>query len=83
MTFASSSAVGYRAVAAPSADRRLVFQQFALFASKTVHETIDFGLRGKGLPKRFAGYALRDESNGWRMVRGEQQEHEAETLQIT
>jgi len=28
-----------------------VFQQFALFPWKTVHENIDFGLRSKGLPE--------------------------------
>jgi NitT/TauT family transport system ATP-binding protein len=41
--------VGGRAVTAPGPDRAVVFQQFALFPWKTVHENIDFGLRGKGL----------------------------------
>ena len=41
--------VGGRAVMAPGPDRAVVFQQFALFPWKTVHENIDFGLRGKGL----------------------------------
>ena len=43
--------VGGRAVTAPGPDRAVVFQQFALFPWKTVHENIDFGLRGKGLPE--------------------------------
>jgi NitT/TauT family transport system ATP-binding protein len=42
--------VGGRSVTAPGPDRAVVFQQFALFPWKTVHENIDFGLRGKGLP---------------------------------
>jgi NitT/TauT family transport system ATP-binding protein len=41
--------VGGRPVAAPGPDRAVVFQQFALFPWKTVHENIDFGLRSKGL----------------------------------
>src|SRR3954468_19895745 len=42
-------AVGGRSVTAPGPDRAVVFQQFALFPWKTVHENIDFGLRSKGL----------------------------------
>jgi NitT/TauT family transport system ATP-binding protein len=41
--------VGGRPVSAPGPDRAVVFQQFALFPWKTVHENIDFGLRSKGL----------------------------------
>jgi NitT/TauT family transport system ATP-binding protein len=33
----------------PGPDRAVVFQQFALFPWKTVHENIDFGLRAKGI----------------------------------
>jgi NitT/TauT family transport system ATP-binding protein len=40
--------VGGRPVSAPGPDRAVVFQQFALFPWKTVHENIDFGLRSKG-----------------------------------
>ena len=43
--------VGGRPVVAPGPDRAVVFQQFALFPWKTVHENIDFGLRSKGLPE--------------------------------
>jgi len=42
--------VGGRPVVKPGPDRAVVFQQFALFPWKTVHENIDFGLRGKGMP---------------------------------
>src|SRR5690349_14663552 len=42
--------VGGRPVSAPGPDRAVVFQQFALFPWKTVHENIDFGLRSKGVP---------------------------------
>jgi NitT/TauT family transport system ATP-binding protein len=42
--------VGGRPVTKPGPDRAVVFQQFALFPWKTVHENIDFGLRSKGLP---------------------------------
>jgi NitT/TauT family transport system ATP-binding protein len=38
-------------VTEPGPDRAVVFQQFALFPWKTVHENIDFGLRSKGLGK--------------------------------
>ena len=41
--------VGGRPVSAPGPDRAVVFQQFALFPWKTVHENIDFGLRSKGI----------------------------------
>jgi NitT/TauT family transport system ATP-binding protein len=44
--------VAGRAVTAPGPDRAVVFQQFALFPWKTVHENIDFGLRGKRLPDK-------------------------------
>jgi NitT/TauT family transport system ATP-binding protein len=38
-------------VTEPGPDRAVVFQQFALFPWKTVHDNIDFGLRSKGIPK--------------------------------
>jgi NitT/TauT family transport system ATP-binding protein len=41
--------VGGRPVTQPGPDRAVVFQQFALFPWKTVHENIDFGLRSKGM----------------------------------
>ena len=41
--------VGGQPVTQPGPDRAVVFQQFALFPWKTVHENIDFGLRSKGL----------------------------------
>jgi NitT/TauT family transport system ATP-binding protein len=41
--------VGGRPVTQPGPDRAVVFQQFALFPWKSVHENIDFGLRSKGL----------------------------------
>jgi len=41
--------VGGERVTGPGPDRAVVFQQFALFPWKTVHENIDFGLRSKGL----------------------------------
>ena len=41
--------VGGRPVTRPGPDRAVVFQQFALFPWKTVHENIDFGLRSKGM----------------------------------
>ena len=42
--------VGGKAVVEPGPERAVVFQQFALFPWKTVHDNIDFGLRSKGLP---------------------------------
>jgi NitT/TauT family transport system ATP-binding protein len=46
-----SVTVGGRPVTHPGPDRAVVFQQFALFPWKTVHENIDFGLRAKALPE--------------------------------
>ena len=46
-----SVSVGGRPVTHPGPDRAVVFQQFALFPWKTVHENIDFGLRAKALPE--------------------------------
>ena len=43
--------VGGKPVTRPGPDRAVVFQQFALFPWKTVHENIDFGLRSKGVPE--------------------------------
>ena len=43
--------VSRKTVTEPGPDRAVVFQQFALFPWKSVHENIDFGLRAKGLPK--------------------------------
>ena len=48
-------AVGGRAVEGPGPDRAVVFQQFALFPWKTVHENIDFGLRSKGVDAHTRG----------------------------
>jgi len=42
--------VAGRPVRKPSAERAVVFQQFALFPWKSVWDNIDFGLRVKGLP---------------------------------
>ena len=41
--------VGGRLVTKPGPDRAVVFQQFALFPWKTVHENIEFGLRSKNV----------------------------------
>lgn len=38
-------------VVAPGPDRAVVFQQFALFPWKTVHENIEFGLRNKNVAR--------------------------------
>ncbi len=43
--------VGGRPVTEPGPERAVVFQQFALFPWKTVHENIDFGLRSLGVPE--------------------------------
>lgn len=43
--------VSGKSVTEPGPDRAVVFQQFALFPWKSVHENIDFGLRAKGLAK--------------------------------
>jgi len=43
--------VGGKEVKEPGPDRAVVFQQFALFPWKTVHENIFFGLRSKGVPR--------------------------------
>jgi NitT/TauT family transport system ATP-binding protein len=43
--------VGGKPVKAPGPQRAVVFQQFALFPWKTVHENIDFGLRSQNVPE--------------------------------
>src|ERR671924_652863 len=48
---AGSVRVGGKPVTQPGPQRAVVFQQFALFPWKTVHENIDFGLRSKSLPE--------------------------------
>ena len=48
---AGSVTVGGKKVERPGPQRAVVFQQFALFPWKTVHDNIDFGLRSKGLPE--------------------------------
>jgi NitT/TauT family transport system ATP-binding protein len=42
--------VGGKPVVEPGPERAVVFQQFALFPWKTVHENIDFGLRSLEVP---------------------------------
>jgi len=51
LDFPSSGAVkvGGAPVVAPGPQRAVVFQQFALFPWKTVHENIDVGLRSQGV----------------------------------
>jgi len=46
--------VGGKVVRRPGPDRAVVFQQFALFPWKTVHQNIDFGLRSLGVARREA-----------------------------
>jgi NitT/TauT family transport system ATP-binding protein len=43
--------VGGKPVVEPGPQRAVVFQQFALFPWKTVHENIDFGLRSQNVPE--------------------------------
>lgn len=43
--------VGGKIVRHPGPDRAVVFQQFALFPWKTVHQNIDFGLRSLGVAR--------------------------------
>src|SRR2546425_3603665 len=43
--------VGGKLVSEPGPQRAVVFQQFALFPWKTVHENIDFGLRSQSVPE--------------------------------
>jgi NitT/TauT family transport system ATP-binding protein len=43
--------VSGKTVTEPGPDRAVVFQQFALFPWKSVHDNVDFGLRAKGLAK--------------------------------
>jgi NitT/TauT family transport system ATP-binding protein len=49
---AGTVSVGGRRVAGPGPDRAVVFQQFALFPWKTVHDNIALGLRNKGVAKQ-------------------------------
>ena len=46
---AGSVTVGGKTVVEPGPQRAVVFQQFALFPWKTVHDNIDFGLRSQGV----------------------------------
>jgi NitT/TauT family transport system ATP-binding protein len=46
-----SVTVGGKVVKAPGPDRAVVFQQFALFPWKSVHDNIMFGLRSMGVPR--------------------------------
>ncbi len=57
LEFPSSGSVkvSQREVRSPGPDRAVVFQQFALFPWKSVHDNIDFGLRSKGLPQEERG----------------------------
>jgi NitT/TauT family transport system ATP-binding protein len=48
---AGSVSVDRRRVTGPGPDRAVVFQQFALFPWKTVHDNIGLGLRNKGVAK--------------------------------
>jgi len=43
--------VGGKPVAEPGPQRAVVFQQFALFPWKTVHDNIEFGLRSQAVPE--------------------------------
>ena len=43
--------VGGKPVTEPGPQRAVVFQQFALFPWKTVHDNIEFGLRSQGVPQ--------------------------------
>ena len=42
--------VGDKEITQPGPERAVVFQQFALFPWKTVHQNLEFGLRAKGVP---------------------------------
>ena len=48
---AGSVSVDRRRSSGPGPDRAVVFQQFALFPWKTVHENIELGLRNKGVAR--------------------------------
>jgi NitT/TauT family transport system ATP-binding protein len=48
---AGSVSVDQRRVTGPGPDRAVVFQQFALFPWKTVHDNIALGLRNKGVAR--------------------------------
>src|ERR1700676_3566300 len=48
---AGSVSVDRRRVTGPGPDRAVVFQQFALFPWKTVHDNIGLGLRNKGVAR--------------------------------